>query len=209
MQEDRVTWGPLWDLRPFEVAPGVYLHELRRLDLSNERQVLGFCNRFGVLGAEAVRGTSIPLLEVRHHAALIRTLTSLYHLQNIGKLDRPGIDAWTWDTRWIAPPADGTAGRRFFTTELNRLLKPFTPTVGFGKNLRPTLLDALVIQLFNDITAGITYKTCANETCRGLFVHQIDRTLDRHARSKGTRYCSPQCARAQAQRQYRRRRDEG
>ena len=157
----------------------------------------------------AAAGTSIRLEEVCRQAALVRTLTSLYHLETIGELDGPGIETWPWDASWVAPPQNGAAGRRFFIAELNRLLAPFTPTIGLGEIRRPTLLDALVVQLFNDIAAGITYKTCANETCRGLFVNQIDRTQDRHSRTKGTLYCSPRCARAQAQREYRRRRDEG
>jgi hypothetical protein len=134
-------------------------------------------------------------------------LTSIYHLHDAGHFSHADIQEWPWDAEWIDPPVDAVAGHSFFTTEMNRLLDAITPAVGFGNNKQApyTLLDALVIQLFNDIAAETSYKTCANESCRGLFVHQIDRKAKRHSRSNGTRYCSPRCARAQAQRDYRRR----
>jgi hypothetical protein len=211
LEEDAISWGPLWRFRRFPVASRVYLHELRRLDLEDPGQLLNFCNQFGALGVQADPGISIALDEVRHSAALLRTLTSIYHLHQAGRLDRAGIDEWHWDSEWVAPPVDAVEGRVFFTSEMNRLLVSVIPSVGFGNNKQSphTLLDILVMQLFNDIAAGIAYKTCANDTCRGLFVHQIDRTADRHFRSKGTRYCSPRCARAQAQRNYRRRNGNG
>ena len=80
------------------------------------------------------------------------------------------------------------------------LLDAVTPTVGFGndRQSRYTLLDVLLIQLFNDVAAGINSKTCGNENCQELFVNQIDRMVKRRSRTNGTWYCS----RAQAQRTY-------
>jgi hypothetical protein len=59
--------------------------------------------------------------------------------------------------------------------------------------------------LWNDILAGESYRVCQNETCRRLFQHQIGRAIQAQHRSMGIRYCSPECARAQASRAYRRR----
>ena len=202
---ERLTWSPLWRFRAFKVEPRVYLHELRRLDLSNAPELLEFCNQFGPLGIPSDADTSMDLDEVRHAAALIRTLTSIYHLHETGQFERATIAAWQWDAEWVEPPADAVTGHSFFTTEMNRLLDAVTPTVGFGNDRKSpyTLLDVLVIQLFNDVATGITYKTCANENCQGLYVHQIDRRVKRRSRTNGTRYCSPRCSRAQAQRNYR------
>ena len=202
---DRLTWSPLWRFRTFPVEPRVYLHELRHLDLNDAQQLLDFCNQFGALGIPSDADSSMELDEVRHAAALVRTLTSIYHLHETGQFDPDSIAAWQWDEAWVDPPVDAVAGHSFFTTEMNRLLDAVTPTVGFGNDRQSpyTLLDVLVIQLFNDVAAGVTYKTCANESCRGLFVNQIDRKVKRRSRTNGARYCSPRCSKAQAQRNYR------
>ncbi len=211
LDDDRLTWGPLWRFRAFPVATRMYLHELRRLDLHDGRQLLDFCSQFGALGIQPDSDTSIHLDVIRYPAALVRTLTSIYHLHEIGHFSHEDIHKWSWDSEWIDPPADAVAGHSFFTTEMNRLLDGITPAVGFGNDKQSpyTLLDALVIQLFNDIAAETIYKTCANERCQGLFVNQIDRQAKRHSRNNGTLYCAPGCARAQAQRNYRRRSNGG
>ena len=205
LEGDRLTWGPLWRFRGFAVAPRVYLHELRRLDLSDGAQLLDFCNQFGALGIQPDADTSMHLDEIRNAAALLRTLTSIYHLHVTGQFSTESIQEWEWDAEWVAPSVDAITGHEFFTNEMNRLLDAATPMVGFGNHQqRPnTLLDVLAIQLFNDIAAGVTYKTCASETCRELFVNQINRKVTRNSRNNGTRYCSPRCARAQGQRNYR------
>jgi len=207
LDDDLLSWGPLWRYRAFPVPERVYLHELRRLDLNDGHQLLDFCNQFGALGVHPDSDISIHLDEVRYPAALVRTLTSIYHLHEAGQLTHEGIQEWQWDAEWVEPPIDAVAGHSFLTMEMNRLLSSVTPMVGFGNEKQTpfTLLDALVIQFFNDVAGCVTYKTCANERCQGLFVNQIDRQSKRHSRQNGTLYCSPRCARAQAQRNYRRR----
>ena len=207
LEKDQLIWGPMWRYRSFPLPERVYLHELRRLDLNDGRQLLDFCNQFGALGVHPDSGESIDLDDIRRPAALLRTLTSIYHLHETGNLTDEGIQEWPWDTPWVQPPIDAVAGHSFLTMEMNRLLSAVTPMVGFGNQKQApfTLLDALVIQFFNDVAGRVTYKTCANERCQGLFVNQIDRKGQRRSRKNGTLYCSPRCARAQAQRNYRRR----
>ena len=55
------------------------------------------------------------------------------------------------------------------------------------------------LELFNHVAAANDFPRCANESCARLFVR------DERARRRGMRYCSRTCARAQAQREFRRR----
>lgn len=68
-----------------------------------------------------------------------------------------------------------------------------------------TLYGAAILQLVNDLAANETIRTCANETCRRRYVRQLGRSLYGGHRRTGTLYCSSNCARAQYQREKRRR----
>jgi hypothetical protein len=67
------------------------------------------------------------------------------------------------------------------------------------------LYSAGMLQLVNDLAAGETAQTCANEMCRRRFVRQLGRSVYGGHRKTGTMYCSSSCARAQYQRMKRRR----
>lgn len=62
----------------------------------------------------------------------------------------------------------------------------------------------LCLQLANDVADQVSYRRCANETCGRLFVRQRGRAEKGQHRSDAA-YCDKYCARAQAQRAYRRR----
>ena len=74
----------------------------------------------------------------------------------------------------------------------------------FGRLFGGSLYNMLALELFNHIV-GLPYRRCANDACPRLFVRQRGRALHGQHRTRGVKYCSVECARAQTQRAYRRR----
>ncbi len=73
--------------------------------------------------------------------------------------------------------------------------------------LRPpeTLYARCCAELFNLIIANLPFRICANEFCGNPFTRQEGSSRYGGHRTDKLRYCSPSCAQAQAQREYRRR----
>jgi hypothetical protein len=70
---------------------------------------------------------------------------------------------------------------------------------------RPDLFEALCLQLHQLVVADLPVRECANEACRRAFTRQRGTAEYGQYRTKGVLYCSAPCAKAQAQREYRRR----
>ena len=126
------------------------------------------------------------------------------------------------DEGWNAPTLSG-----FFISMLGTLLQPLSPQLevvfefaGFdgregehrGATIEPQrepselpLYTLCALELFNHIVGGVEYRFCQNERCGRRFVHQQGSSKKGQHRSRGVLYCSPACARATAQREYRRR----
>ena len=67
------------------------------------------------------------------------------------------------------------------------------------------LYPICTLELYRHVVENADYSLCENETCSRLFVRQIGRAKYGQHRTRGVLYCTPSCARAQAQREYRRR----
>jgi len=76
--------------------------------------------------------------------------------------------------------------------------------VAYGRPL-PRILTAMCIQALRFIAIGAPASRCANESCGRFFTRQRGRSTYGQSRGSGVLYCSAGCARAQAQRAYRRR----
>lgn len=69
-----------------------------------------------------------------------------------------------------------------------------------------SLWSVCCLELFNHVAESAIIKDCANDTCSRLFVRQTGRSAHGQRRRSGVRFCTDTCARAQAQREYVRRR---
>ncbi len=177
---------------------------LAEVSLDEPTEILRFVNDVGTAGfggdpdeetvAEFVLGATI----VRDAVAAWRLLT-----------DEPDGEAADWRlNRLTDVPTEErrAASAEYLGDVIASGLSSITPvlTLTLGSEPRDAVLDLNLhalccLELFNHVAAGNDFPRCANESCGRLFVR------DERARRRGMRYCSRSCARAQAQREFRRR----
>jgi hypothetical protein len=89
---------------------------------------------------------------------------------------------------------------------LNAALSKYSVGIGDLSTRHPTVYSVAFLQLYNHLAEGASVRSCDNENCRRSFVRQRGRAEYGQHRTTGIKYCSRECARAQAQRALRRRR---
>lgn len=165
------------------------------------------------------------LEEFRFGARCIRDLARAWQTVHAGAPPPPRAtwEADVWHSEGSDQPLndDPWAPRgpeRLLATYLTDSLVAFAPAVRLTRLLPdedpkdlspyedvPQLYDVMCLEIFNHIVENAIYRTCANESCRRTFVRQHGRAQHHQNRTSGVRYCSADCARAQASRDYRRR----
>jgi hypothetical protein len=143
----------------------------------------------------------------------LKTARALAGVWREASVDGDPPSAWT--AEGFPPGTDWDCWPRF-TAALDVGLEPFRARVEYKAPLndgstftfglpRVGLYSAACRQVFNLVVEQRVARYCENATCGRVFDHQLGGAKFGQHRSKGLRFCSPSCARAETQRQYRRR----
>lgn len=153
-------------------------------------------------GAEDWRPQLVNVFEVRERIRRLRRLGDHVALWQLGEdVAEAWTDVWADESPWW-----------LFEEHLNLALTAFQARVTITD--RPSIALAPVtgfsagaLQLFNDLSVATPWHICANERCPhgGVFTRQRGRSEYGQHRTVGLKYCSRECAKAQAARERRRR----
>lgn len=218
----------LGDEAPVLLASELVLRELLEVDVAHDEALIDFCLQHGVLalrfsllttfmtgaldddgrgygGLKAGRGCT-HLDDLR---LWILTAQAMVH-HWLAYLDGASVEE-AWDqphpifirvaNPWQAFAESLTAGLKPYRVRVSY----WSPDIDQPPELIPDLFSGLCLQLFNLVVENLPVHSCANETCGRRFVRQRGGAEAGQYRTIGVRFCSPSCARAQAQREYRRR----
>ena len=190
------------------VATGETVLRLAEVPLDDPGALLGFVNAVGTIGMSE-DAESQTIAEFMLVVEAVRDAVTAWRVLQ-------GDDELQGEIFWHLPrlrgvPADELpeAAAEFLTVVLDTGLAAVRPRVSLVMNgdHEPPLLDLTLYalcccELFNHVVSGADFRVCANEACERLFVR------DDTAKRRGVLYCSRTCARAQAQREFRRRKAE-
>lgn len=234
-EDGTIRWVP-GDDREL-LPPELILRDLQTVDLADWQAVTDFYATYGWVGRSAPElfahiGVRLPephregathVNDLVAHVTLMRALVSHAIAHLTGERLSP---EWARYLPGLVDPTVGTphpniggdvAAWDYFTSAINAGLDVYRTRVevmapddvGSPHEVDPDLYSGMCLQAFNLLAEGLPPRRCANERCEHYFVRQAGRADYGLHRSEGVRYCSYSCARAQTQREYRRRRRKG
>jgi len=224
-----LEWG-VWD-RGSEPLPEEWvLRQLADVDLEDDEAIISLLDGYGVIYRPFFDQGLVPqhrqrLLGTAHHNVTTdqtygatvedarwwlktaRALAGVWSAESLG--DDP-TTAWLDEGFTMLNTRDLCWSH--FAAALNKGLEPFRARVeisahgGVHGRPRVDLYAAACRQIFNLAVQGETARRCENQTCGRPFLRQIGGPEHRLHYRSDARYCTDRCARAEASRQYRRRR---
>lgn len=146
---------------------------------------------------------------------LLETATDLSLRQMAQTPRKPLVAAWA--SRGLPAPTTTFEAVTTIQSFINEATSVSGPRLELGHPLLdaqsgaygrpvPRILTAMCLQLLAWVSEGVPARRCVNETCGQWFTRQRGRAAYGQYRTAGVIYCSSSCAKAQAQREYRRRR---
>jgi hypothetical protein len=150
------------------------------------------------------------------HARVMRALVRQWVAHEDGGEASALVTAWTSEG-FTAPRSAWDAWRRW-EENVNAAMRPMQVHVVVREEgdawsrpwgtASPNAYTVMATQLVNFVAEGATSRRCASETCGRVFVRQRGRARYQ-GRTEGTMYCDRRCAKAQAERERRRRLRQG
>lgn len=168
---------------------------------------------------EPTRGNTLmvlpPLEYSRRRFRVIQALMESWAIRH-GAVYDTSADAATpdlsapWTQRQLPPPASELDALDTMVRRLNNYLSGLGPHLSLhGDQIwwqpMPRLTAAMFLQVHAFVSEGLPARRCANEACQRWFTRQRGRSQHGRRRTAGVLYCSSSCAKAQSQREYRRR----
>jgi hypothetical protein len=225
-EDGSILWRGQPKLNPVPLPDEFVLRQLLDVDLGSPEAVVEFVNEHGPIlrvwslepsfgerhwtDAEGVRhdvgdhGMAGPLADpnVTHVLDVVAYLRKARELVDVLTRHQGGDE--------LSPHEWGE-----FAEALNHGLDTYSVRVeatfdGYSRHApRPDLYSAMCLQVFNMLVEDLPVRRCANETCGRHFYRQLGRAQHGQHRLEGVRFCSKTCAKAQTQREYRRRNRKG
>jgi hypothetical protein len=219
-----------WKRRP--IPDELALRKLLDVDLDSDDAVAAFLDEYGMISKPYFDPGSLPrraqaelAVEVPKNLrrrATNRVADARWYLRSARALTRHWMAALDGDdlaAAWNAegfPAGDDEVAWMGFVSHINeglaayhvRVERPFgdVPDLTQGEP-QAGLYSAMCLQLANHLAEEAIARRCAQ--CGRPFVRQLGGAAAGQYRTEGVLYCTPQCARAKAAREYRRRKKEG
>lgn len=189
------------------------LRVVPRLDVDDEQALLAFMAEHGPLTIfDPLRDGRVSVAEVQERVRRLRAIVAHWHAYD--DADDDGVLA-AWSENGFETPKSIDMAWDWWVDFFNEGLAQLQvhievvsgdPPVRHGWEWpQITSYTAMLVQIRNDIATKTAWRRCANEMCGDLFARQQGRAEAGQNRSSGVRYCTKACAKAQVQRERRRR----